>query len=183
MTREEIVNWIEEEIPNQNLVKHMLAAEVVMAKLAERFGEDKELWAEAGLVHDIDLGRTEGDMAIHGTVGGEMLEEKGFSSEIIQAVKAHADKTERFSLMDRALWCADPLTGFIVACVLINKENTINDIDVSFCHRRFAEKAFARGANREQMAACQELLDISLEEFMGLGLLAMQEIGPELGLS
>ncbi len=183
MNREEIINWIKEEIPNQNLVKHMLAAEIVMDKLAEKLNQDKELWSLAGLVHDIDLGRTEGDMKIHGQVGAEMLEEKGFQPEIIQAVKSHADKADRSTIMDYALWCIDPLTGFIVACVLINRKNTIDDIDVQFCLRRFGEKAFAKGANRQQISACQDLLGIKLDEFISLGLSSMQEIGDELGLA
>ncbi len=84
--------------------------------------------------------------------------------------------------MDSALHIADPLTGLIVAAALIHPEKKLAAIDPQFILNRFGEKQFARGANREQISLCVQELGIELEEFIAIGLGAMQDIAPELGL-
>ena len=79
---------------------------------------------------------------------------------------AHADKVPRESALDKALWCTDPLTGLVVAAALIRPEKKLALIDAAFVLNRFKEKGFARGANREQIQACQEELGLTLEEFV-----------------
>ena len=112
-----------------------------------------------------------------------MLEEAGLPADVVYAVRAHNDRhgLPRLSLMDKALFATDPLTGLIVAGALIKPEKKLAAIDVQFLVNRFNEKSFARGANRETIRACSEM-GLSLEEFLGLGLEAMQGIAGELGL-
>ncbi len=183
MDKQEALKFVEEKVTNRNLVKHMLATEAVMRALARKFGEDEDKWGIAGLLHDIDYDKTKDDPKKHSLVGGEMLKEKGLDEEIVHAVKAHNDVhgIERKTLMDKALYSTDPLTGLIVAAALIHPEKKLSAIDARFVLNRYNENSFARGANRGQIAKCSEL-GLSLEEFIEIGLKAMQEIADDLGL-
>jgi len=181
MTREEAIAEIKSRCGNKNLFKHMLATEAVMVGLARRLGEDEEAWALAGLVHDIDYEETADDPDRHALVSAEILEELGVCEEIIHAVKAHNDKAPRDSTMDRALYASDPVTGLIVASALMHPDKKLAGLDVEFVMRRFKEKRFAAGADRDQIAACSEL-GLSLEEFLGLAIDSMQRVSKELGL-
>lgn len=183
MNREEALKHVKENIKNKNLLKHMYATEAVMRGLAEKFNEDKDKWGIAGLVHDIDYDTTADDPERHSLVGGEMLEKLGYDKDIVYAVKAHnkVHGLERKSLMDKALFCSDPLTGLIVASALISPAKKLHAIDTQFVINRFYEKSFARGANREQIAACSDL-GLTLEEFISIGLESMRQINDILEL-
>lgn len=181
MTREEALELVKEMVPQQNLVKHMLAAEAVMKALARRFGEDEFKWGLAGLLHDVDYAETYERPDLHALRSAEILRERGVDEEIIEAILGHNNKAERKTLMAKALYAVDPLTGFLVACALMTRDKKMASVDVPFALRRFKEKAFARGASREQMQACSEI-GLSLEEFMETGIKAMQSIAEELGL-
>lgn len=183
MTREEAVATLKKHLHNKNLQKHCLATEAVMRRLARHFGEDEDLWGLAGLLHDIDYESTQGDPARHSLEGARMLKELGLPEEVVQAVKVHNEYhgLPRQTLLDKALYATDPLTGFIVAAALIRPEKKLAPVDVPFLMNRFKEKSFARGASREQMQSCAEL-GLSLEEFMAMGLEAMKGIAPTLGL-
>ncbi len=173
MTREEAIKLIKEKVRNENLVKHMLATAVVMEKLAEKFNEDKEKWFLAGVLHDIDLGWIE-DQSLHGVEGAKFLEEIGVDKEIVDAVREHVNGNCS-SLMSKALYSADPVTGLIVAAMLIRPDKDINNLKLKSLKKRFKEKRFAAGANREQIKMCEENLGIPLEEFLQISLEAMQE--------
>lgn len=183
MDRQEALELVKKHVKTRNLIKHMLATEAVMKALAERFGEDEGKWALAGLLHDIDYDETAHDPDRHSLVGGEMLEKLGLPDDVVGAVKAHneAHGLPRETRLDKALYAVDPLTGLLVAAALIHPEKKLSAIDVGFVMNRFKESSFARGANRDQIRSCSEL-GLSLEEFVGIGLAAMQGIAEELGL-
>lgn len=183
ISRDEALTELKKRIKNKNLLKHMYATEAVMEKLAKHFGEDVELWRLAGLLHDIDYQETAEDPARHSLVGAEMLTELGLPESVVHAVKTHNDYHEipRESLMDKALYATDPLTGLIVAGALIKPDKKLSAIDTPFLVNRFKEKSFAKGANRKQIEACTEL-GLELDQFIELGLEAMQEIASDLGL-
>jgi len=166
---------------NQNLRKHSMAVAAVMRHLARRFGQDEEQWALAGILHDLDYEETLKDPGRHGLVTEEWLKPYNLAPEVIGAIKAHADKAERSSLMNKAIWACDPITGFIVACALIRPEKKLAPVEIEFGVKRMKEKRFAAGANREQIRSCSEL-GLSLEEFFDIALKAMKEIAGELGL-
>ena len=154
-----------------------------MRRLAGELGQNEELWALAGLLHDLDYDRTVDSPEQHGLLGAQILEEKGLPAELIQAVKAHNEMlgVERQSLLDKALYAADPVTGLLVAAALIHPQKKLAAVDLDFVLNRFKEKSFARGADRDQIETCSEL-NLSLEEFIALSLEAMQTIAAELGL-
>lgn len=183
MNREEALRHVTDNVKNRNLIKHMLATEVVMRALARHFGEDADRWALAGLLHDIDWDQTASRPEDHSAVGARMLEELGVDGDIVYAVKVHNERHgfPRVSLMDKALYAADPVTGLIVAAALIHPDKKLAPIDTQFVMNRFGEKSFAKGANRDQISSCGEL-GLQLDEFVGMALSAMKEIAPEIGL-
>jgi len=152
-----------------------------MRALAERFGEDVRSWGLAGLLHDIDYDETANDFARHGFMSAEILEEKGVGDAILHAIKAHPGHIPAETMMAKALYAVDPLTGLIVAAALIRPDKKLRSIDTQFVLHRFKEKHFARGANREQIKSCDRL-GMTLEEFVDVALSAMQGISTELGL-
>jgi hypothetical protein len=182
LDRDYAISLLEEYVKTDNLRKHMLATEAIMRSLARKFGEDEELWGIAGLLHDIDYELCGEDTEKHGALGAEMLREKGYPTEIIEAVKAHKKGVEvDDNIMHIALCAADAVNGLITASALIRPEKSLDAIDTKFIMKRFKEKAFARGANREEIKLC-ERLGINLEDFITLSLSAMQDIHKELGL-
>ncbi len=184
MNREEAWELVQKRVSNRNLRNHMLAAEMVMGKLAEHFGEDQEQWGLAGLLHDLDYDETANDPSRHSLVAAEELEKLNVDPEIVHAVKAHnhVHGIPRDSQMDRALYVCDPLTGLIVAAALILPAKKLAAVTSDFVLNRFNEKGFARGANREQIKRCEPELGLSLAEFVTIGLTAMQENAASIGL-
>ncbi len=170
---------VEEKVPNQNLKNHMLAVGVILRALADRFGEDSDLWELAGIVHDIDLGETD-DPAVHGKLGASWLRDMGVNETICQAVLAHADHAPCKSTLDTALCAADQISGLIIACALV-KGRKLANVTPKTVTKRFKEKRFAAGANRDAIMKCLDL-GLELPEFTTVALNAMQNIAPELGL-
>jgi len=184
MNREEAFNLLRENLSNQNLIKHSLAVEAIMRALARHFNEDEEKWALAGLLHDIDYDKVKNDLSQHSLAGAQMLEKLGLDKDICQAVKVHneAHGIAPETIMEKALFVTDPLTGLIVAAALVLPSKKLNDLTPENVLNRFKEKAFARGANREIIKKCEDLLNLKLEEFVKVGLEAMQKIGAQLAL-
>ncbi len=181
MTRDQALQWVNSEIGNPNLVKHILAVEAGCRRLARHFGEDEDYWGMVGLLHDIDYQKTVNDPALHTNMAADWLKEKGFDELFIYAVKAHAEHVEPKSKLDWTLYTVDPTTGLIVAAALMHPSRSLAGLDTRFLLKRFKEKRFAAGARRETIAACSNL-GLTLEEFLGLVLDGMSEISDDLGL-
>ena len=183
MNREDALDSVKANVENQNLIKHMLATEAILCALARRFGENEREWGLTGLLHDIDVELTEGDMSSHSKLGADLARDLGASEEIAHAILCHneAHGIPLETNLDRALFCADPLTGLITAAALVRPDKKLAGVEARSVRKRFKEKSFAAGANREQIARCSEL-GLELDEFIGLGLEAMQGIAGSLGL-
>ena len=182
LDREKILGSIYTNVQDKNMIKHMLATEAIMRALARRLGEDEEEWGITGLIHDIDAELVEGDMSCHSKLGADIARELGASQTMARAVLCHneAHGVPRETKLDKALFCADPLSGLIVAAALVRPDK-LSGLATRSVMKRFREKSFAAGVNREQVAQCQEI-GLDLEEFIGLGIEAMQGIASELGL-
>jgi len=184
VNREEALRLVRDRVKNENLVKHMLAAEAIMGALAKRLGGDEDNWCLAGLLHDLDVEETADEMEIHGTRTVEWLRQAGLDDdEVMQAILAHnaANGSSVASEMDRALYACDCLTGLITAAALVRPEKKLELVSLKSLSKRFKEPAFAKGARREDIMTCSEL-GLELEEFLAIGLEAMQEVADELGL-
>jgi len=185
MNRGEALKLIHQYVKNENSLKHMLATEAIMKALAKHFGENEEIWGLAGLLHDLDMEIVDykKNPEKQGVVGAEMLEKMGVDKVITEAIKAHNEATGkvRESRIEKAIFCTDPLTGLIVAATLVSPSKKLADLTPQSVLNRFKEKSFAKGANRQIIASCSEI-GLSLEEFVKIGLEAMQGISNQLGL-
>jgi predicted hydrolase (HD superfamily) len=164
LNRDEILDSIQGNVQDRNMIKHMLATEAIMRALARKLGE------------------VEGDMGSHSRLSADIAKELGASPPMTHAVLCHneAHGVPRETKLDKALFCADPLSGLITAAALVRPDK-LTGLTSKSVMKRFREKSFAAGVNRQQVALCQEI-GLELEEFMTLGIEAMQGIASELGL-
>jgi predicted hydrolase (HD superfamily) len=187
ITREQALALIEEHVANKNIIKHMVALEAVMGALADKLSADnKTEWQMAGLLHDGDY--CEGVPAEkQGIQVVIWAKEKGFevSENVAHAMAAHNwenTKVEPQNAMDWSIFCADSLTGLIVACALVLPSRKLADVTVEMVLKKFGQKSFAGGTRRDDIKKCEEKLSIPLEEFIKISLSAMQAISTDLGL-
>ena len=180
VTRDQAWTLLTEFMSNPNLIKHELAVEAAMRAYARRLGEDEEYWGIVGLLHDFDYERYP-DMDQHAFVGASILAERGYPAEMVHAVRAHNPATgeARTSLLDRALFAVDELTGLIVAVALVRPSKSLADVDVAAVRKKWNNAAFARGVNRAEIEAGAAELGVDLDEHVGVVLQAMQAIGVE----
>ena len=183
MDRATALKAVRENTKNENLIKHMLATEAIMRALARRFNQNEDEWGLAGLLHDIDVELTNADLKIHSKPAAEMAKKLGASEMVCHAILTHneAHGVARVSLMDKALFCSDPLTGLITAGALVRPEKKLAFVEAKSIRKRFKEKSFAAGASREQMALCTDI-GLDLDTFIEVGLTAMKGVAEELGL-
>jgi putative nucleotidyltransferase with HDIG domain len=183
MKREEALAIVREFIKNENLVRHMLAVEAAMRFYAKQFGEDEELWGNVGLLHDFDW-EIHPDLASHPQAGAPILRQRSVPEVIIRAVLSHADHTglARESRMEKALFACDELTGLITAVALVRPSRSLADLTASSVKKKWKDRAFAAGANREEMERGAKELGVDLWEHVANVILAMQPVAAELGL-
>lgn len=169
---------------NQGLRKHALAVEAAMRAYARRFGEDEERWAIVGLLHDFDY-EIHPTLDKHPQEGAKILRERGYPEEIIYAILSHAEHTglERKSLMDKAIYAVDELTGLITAVALVKPSRSLAEVDAPSVRKKMKDKAFARSVNREDIVKGAEGLGVDLDEHIAFVIEAMKGVAGELGLA
>lgn len=184
MNRDIAWQFMQSKVSGEFLRKHLLASETIMRALARHFNQDEELWGITGLVHDIDWEQTEQTPEQHSLIGAEWLKQAGFQPEIVEAVRVHnyMHGIEPKTLLEKALWCAEELTGLIVACAFVQPDKKLASVKASSVKKKFKEKSFAAGVNREIIVKCQEMIGLNLEQLIEIELKAMQAIAHNLGL-
>jgi putative nucleotidyltransferase with HDIG domain len=181
LSRRAAYDMVVAKIGVNNLLKHILAVEAGMRRLAEHFNEDVEFWGLTGLIHDLDYNETKDDESRHTYVTREWLSDHKLPEEMWQAIHAHPGHIPCRTRLDWALYAVDPATGFIVACALMHPKKKLEAIDEEFMLRRFSEKRFAAGASRENIASCNQI-DLQLGQFLLLVREGMLRIKDQLGL-
>lgn len=173
---------VREYVKNENLVRHMLAVEAAMRFYAEKFGQDPEIWGMTGLLHDFDW-EIHPTLEKHPQDGAPILQARGVSEEIIQAILSHADHTgvPRQTLMEKGLSACDEITGLITAVALVRPSRSLDDLEVGSVKKKWKDKAFAAGADREEIAQAARDFGVELWEHVGNVIQAMRSIAPELG--
>jgi putative nucleotidyltransferase with HDIG domain len=184
MNRNEALLLVQEFVKNEGLVRHMLAVEAAMRFYALKAGEDEEKWAIAGLLHDYDW-EIHPDLDRHPQAGAQLLRDRGVPEDIVRAVLAHADHTgvARVSAMEKTLCACDEITGLITAVALVRPSKALSDLTASSVKKKFKDKAFAAGANREEIERGAQELGIDLWEHVTNVIHAMQPIAVELGFN
>lgn len=183
LTREAAWGWVCEWVSNENLRKHLLAVEAAMRHYARLYCEEEEKWGLAGLLHDIDYERHP-EPPEHPQVGAQFLREQGVPEEIVEAILGHANWTgvPRNSLMAKALYACDELTGLLVATALVMPNKKLSEVKVDSVLRKMKDKSFARKVDRQAIIDGASELGIALEEHISNVLIAMQSIADQLGL-
>jgi putative nucleotidyltransferase with HDIG domain len=184
MDRQQAWDLLCEHTKSENLRKHALAVEAAMGAYARRFGGDEELWGVVGLIHDFDY-EQHPTVEEHPAVGAQILRERGWPEEIVRAVLSHATYSgvTRDSLMEKALFAVDELTGLVTAVALVRPSKSIHDVKVRSVKKKWKDKSFAAGVNRTDVEEGAADLGVELSEHIGVVLAAMQGIAAELGLA
>jgi len=180
-----------------NIFKHSLGLEACMGGIYDYLLKNNQLtkdepkredWLLAGLIHDIDYsGEFKAD---HPKKTLEVLAKYGLtiSETVHNIVKAHAPEKTGYYPKNKAQWalfCADSLTGLIVAVALVYPSKKLADVKLSSVVKRFLkEPKFAAGTRREDVKKCTlpEGLNIPLEKFIEICLEAMKGVASEIGL-
>jgi len=182
MNHFEALALVREYVNNENLVRHMLAVEAAMRFYAVKFDQDQEMWGVTGLLHDFDW-EIHPTLEQHPQHGAPILQTRGVPDEIIRAILSHADHTgvPRQTTMEKCLYACDEITGLITAVALVRPSHSLDDLTVSSVKKKWKDKAFAAGANREEIAQAAQDFGVELCEHVGNVIQAMREIAPELG--
>ncbi len=183
MDRDDALAIVGEYVKNENLVRHMLAVEAAMRFYAEKFGEDAETWGLVGLLHDFDW-EIHPTLENHPQSGAPILRQRGVPENIVRGILSHADHTgvPRLSRMEKALYACDEITGLVTAVALVRPSRSLLDLTSASVKKKWKDRAFAAGANREEIAKATEEFGIELWEHVDNVIVAMRAIAPELGL-
>jgi putative nucleotidyltransferase with HDIG domain len=182
-TRAQALALLEQYIQNEFLLKHALAVEAVMRHFAGLFGEDVEKWGVIGLVHDLDYEKYPEE---HCTKVREILKERNWPEEYIRAIVSHGwqicSEVEPRERMEKVLYTIDELTGLITAAVLVRPDKNLLNLEVKSVKKKWKEKSFAAGVNREVINQGAAMLGMELQTVMAETIRGMQNVVGELGL-
>ena len=185
MTREQANQILTEFTTNPSLIKHALAVEAAMRHYAQHFGEDENLWALVGLLHDFDYERWP-EPPDHTRKGAEILRQRGVEEPIVSAILSHGewnlDQYPRDSKLRKTLHAVDELCGFILAVAYMRPEK-LNGMTPQSVKKKLKQKSFAAAVNRDDIAQGATELGIDLDQHIAHCIAALQPIAPQLGLA
>jgi putative nucleotidyltransferase with HDIG domain len=184
MTRDRAWAILCEFTKSDSLRRHALSVETCLTAYARRFGEDEGKWSAAALLHDFDY-EIHPQAPEHPMAGEPMLAERGVSEEIRRAILSHANYSgvPRVSLLERALFACDELSGFISACSLVKPGRSVAEVDAKSVRRKMKDKAFARSVSRQDIEDGARELGLDLDEHIEFCIAAMRARAEELGLA
>lgn len=169
---------------SDSLRKHARAVEAVMRAYAVRYGEDPETWGVAGMLHDFDY-EMHPAAPHHPIKGAEILTVRGVPAPVVYAILAHADYSgmPRVTLLDRALYACDELSGFVHACALVRPGKVITGLGVASVTKKLKDKAFARTVNRQDVYRGAEELGVDLDPHIAFVINALTDAALDIGLA
>jgi putative nucleotidyltransferase with HDIG domain len=183
--REDAYHLMTEHVKNESLRKHMLSVEAAMRFYARKYGEDEELWAMTGLLHDADYEEYP-DLHEHTRVLAGWLRDGGYDERIIYAILAHNELNAathlRNDLLSKALYACDEVTGMITATALV-RQKTLPGLPVASVRKKMKTKGFAAGVNRDDLVNGAAELGVDLDEHIAFVIEAMSSIAETLGLA
>ena len=184
MDRESTMALLQEFVKTDTLMKHLLAVEAAMRAYARKFEEDEEQWGIAGLLHDFDW-EIVPTPEEHPIYGANILRERGFPEHIVRAVLTHGDHTgiQRESLMERAVYAVDELSGFIRAVTLVRPNKSLDEVTPRSVAKKMKDKAFARDVRREDITRGAEDLGVELDEHITFVIESLKPVAADLGLN
>lgn len=183
MQRQQALEIVRNYVKNEALVRHMLSVEAVMRAYAETLDEDVELWGLAGLLHDFDW-EIHPTSEEHPLAGLPILREAGVPDSVLDAIAGHADHTgvPRVSRLAKALFACDEITGLITAVALVRPSRSLYDLQASSVRKKWKDKSFAAGADRDVMAQGAQEFGVELWQHVDFAIKAMRNIAKDLDL-
>jgi len=184
LTREEALGLVKKNVTKRNSVFHMLAVEAIMKGVANYLGENEELWQLTGLLHDVDYEKTEGNPEMHSVLSEKILSGFDVPQKVVRAIKAHNffySHVKPESVMEKALIACDAVSGLLAACALVMPSKKLAEVKVSSVVKKFKDKSFARGVDRERVLFCEEI-GIPRKIFLKVSLDALKIVSFEIGL-
>lgn len=183
MTRQQAYELLTEYTKKEGLIKHALAVEAGMRAYARKFGEDEEAWGIVGLIHDFDYEKYP-SMEDHPFKGAEILRQRSYPEEWIEAILGHGDHTgvPRKTKMAKTLYAVDELSGFITAVAYVRPNKKLAEVKVKSVKKKMKDKAFARQVSREDIRRGAEEIGVELDEHIDFVISAMQQVSDDLGL-
>jgi len=184
INRLKALDIVHEYITNDNLFRHMLSVEAAMRFYAEKFSEDIELWGMTGLLHDFDW-EIHPTLEQHPQEGAPILRSKDVPEEVVRAILSHADHTgvPRQNRMEKALYACDDITGLVTAVALVRPSHSLFDLTSASVKKKWKDRAFAAGANRDEIARATSEFGMELWEHVDNVILAMRGIAEDLQLA
>ena len=184
MDREGTLELLREFVKTEVLMKHLLAVEAAMQAYARKYGGDEERWGIAGLLHDFDW-EIVPTPEEHPTYGANILRDRGYPEDIVRAVLTHGDHTgiQRETLMERAVFAVDELSGFVRAVTLVRPTKSLDEVIPRSVVKKMKDKAFARDVNREDITKGAGELGVDLEEHIAFIIESLKPVAAELGLN
>ena len=165
------------------LLSHALAVEAIMRHFARLNGEDEEVWGVAGLLHDLDYEKYPQE---HCKKAEEIMRERGIDEVYIRAMSCHGyglcTDVKPESPMEKTLYTVDELAGLINAACLVRPSRSVLDLEVKSLKKKFKDKAFAAGVNREVIKKGCEMLGMDMDDVMREAIEGMKERADEIGL-
>jgi putative nucleotidyltransferase with HDIG domain len=182
-TREEAYALLTEFNDQDGLIKHALAVEAVMRYAAKKRGLDAETWGIVGLVHDLDYGRFPDQ---HCAMTARILRERDWPEELVHAVVSHGwglcSDVEPVTEMEKVLYAIDELCGLVTAAVLVRPSKSLHDLEVKSLKKKWKDKSFAAGANRDVIEKGAAMLGVSVDDLMAEAIAGMRDAATALGL-
>jgi len=168
---------------SDSLRKHVLGVEAAMRAYAREYGEDEELWAVTGIVHDLDYERYPDLETGHPRMALEELRQRGYPDEVIDAVAGHATflGVPRTTRMAKTLFAVDELSGFIAACALV-RPTGIHGMTPKSVKKKLKQPSFAAAVNREEVRESADELGVDFDDHLAKVIAAMEDRAAELGL-
>jgi len=182
-TRAKAFELLREYNSSESLINHALAVEGVMRYMARKYGEDEETWGVIGLAHDLDYERFPDQ---HCTKTRAILESHDWPPDYVRAIVSHGwgicSDVEPQTTLEKILYAIDELTGFVTACALVRPSRSVMDLKVKSAKKKWKQKGFAAGANRDVIRKGAAMLDVELDELISDVIMGMREVADDIGL-
>jgi putative nucleotidyltransferase with HDIG domain len=182
-TRDDAMALLKEFNKTGGLIRHALAVEAVMRHIADKRGEDPDVWGVVGLVHDLDYEQFPDE---HCTKTAAILRERGWPEELVRAAVSHGwglcSDAEPQTDLEKVLFAIDELTGLVAATALVRPSRSVLDLEAKSVRKKWKDKAFAAGVNRGLIAQGADRLGVDLSELITDVIMGMRTVADEIGL-
>jgi predicted hydrolase (HD superfamily) len=183
-TREEAYELLTKYVENDSQIKHALAVEATMVHFAQLFDEDPEKWGVIGLIHDLDYDKYPEE---HCKITEQILKEEGWPEDYIRGVMSHGWKlctdVEPKEKMEKVIHTIDELTGLVAATALMRPSKSIMDMEAKSVKKKWGQKSFAAGVNRDVIAEGADMLGMDIKEVIHETIMGMRKVADEIGLN